>query len=76
MALVYADQATFDIKMFDRSVRSILKHTRARSDQGEKISLSLGVWSTDQFDPLPSLEQALQSAEADLKEVSMTAEVS
>ena len=76
VALVYADQATFDIKMFDRSVRSILKHTRARSDQGEKISLSLGVWSTDQFDPLPSLEQALQSAEADLKEVSMTAEVS
>jgi sigma-B regulation protein RsbU (phosphoserine phosphatase) len=75
IALVYANEGGFDSSMFDRAVRSILNHTQSRSDQGEKISLSLGVWSTDQFEPLPTLEQVLNSAEQSLKPIGL-AEVS
>jgi sigma-B regulation protein RsbU (phosphoserine phosphatase) len=76
IALVYADHISFDISMFDRSTRSILNHTQSRSDQGEQICLSLGVWSTDQFDPAPSFDQVIAAAESNLKQISIASEAS
>lgn len=67
IALVYADQQTFNPGMFERSTRSILKHTHQLNDQGKKIELSLGCWHGEHFDPMPRIDDILQQTENNIR---------
>ncbi len=67
IALVYADHNTFNLEMFERSTRSILKHTHQLSDQGKKLNLSMGTWNTEQFDPMPKVSDVLLQTESNLR---------
>lgn len=71
IALVYADQMTFNSDMFERSTASILKHTHQLSDQGKKLNLSMATCCTDDFDPLPQVDDILIKAEQKLKPLNM-----
>lgn len=67
IALVYADSDAFSPEVFARSTSSILKHTNYQTDQGKKLSLSMGTWNTDQFDPAPVVNEILLQTERNLK---------
>ncbi len=69
IALMYADQSTFNTDMFERSTTSILKHTHQFTDQGKKLNLSISIWYSDQFDPLPQVADVLGKAEGNLKRI-------
>ncbi|MBT7046032.1 MAG: response regulator [Gammaproteobacteria bacterium] len=69
IALVYADQQTFNTDMFKRSTNSILKHTNQFTDQGKKLRLSISIWYSDQFDPLPDISKILHAAEENFKSI-------
>lgn len=71
IALIYADADKFSQEMFERSTRSILKHTHLISDQGKRIRMSLSCWNTDQFDPVPTPANIIGNTEMDLKPISM-----
>ena len=75
IALVYADHLTFDINMFERSTRSILRHTHAKTDRGENLRLSMSTWNTDQFDNPPSVEDILLSTEQGLQPIEAEATI-
>lgn len=74
IALLYADQSTFDPIIFERSTTSILKHTHQLSDQGEKITLSIASWYSDQFDPPPVVSDLLAKAEKNLRPMDIAKE--
>ena len=57
--------------MFERSTSSILKHTQAQSDLGEKLSLSISTWNTDNFDNAYKVEDVLLEIERNLKPIDM-----
>ncbi len=69
IALVYADQKTFNTDMFKRSTNSILKHTNQFTDQGKKLRLSISIWYSDQFDPFPEISEILHTAEENFKSI-------
>jgi PleD family two-component response regulator len=73
IALLYADADKFSNEMFERSTKSILKHTHLLSDQGKRIRLSLSCWNTDQFDPVPTPAMIIGNTEMDLKPISLSA---
>lgn len=74
IAIIYADNSNQNFSMFERSTRSILKHTHQYSDQGKKLSISMSTWSSDQFDPLPMVEDILDQAETDLHPLELAEE--
>ena len=67
IALVYTDNLTFDMKLFQRSTSSILRHTQSKSDQGEQLTFSMGSWQSDDFDESTSAEKILAELEQRLK---------
>jgi PleD family two-component response regulator len=67
IAVVYSDVLTFNPVMFERSTSSILKHTHALSDQGEKLKLSISSWHTVDFEPVPEVATILNEAERNLR---------
>lgn len=69
IALIYADQNTFNTDLFKRSSTSILKHTHQLTDQGGKLNLSLSIWYSDQFDPVPKVPDILETTEGNLKPI-------
>lgn len=58
----YLEPAAFNPKMFERLIRSILKHTRQTSDQGAHLQISNGVWFSHEFDPEPLLTEIFDKA--------------
>ena len=69
IALIFADQSSFNAEVFNRSTSSILKHTHQFTDQGKKLNLSLSIWYSDQFEPLPQVAEILNSMEGNLKPI-------
>ena len=63
IALIYADSNLFNTDMFKRSTSSIFKHTHLLTDQGKKLKLSMACWNSDQFDPLPDVNDVIAQAE-------------
>ena len=71
IALVYSDLLTFNPAIFERSTRSILKHTHSISDQGDQLNLSISSWHTVEFDPVPEVAAILGEAEKNLRPIDM-----
>lgn len=69
IVLVHDDKQTFNTDMFKRSTNSILKHTNQFTDEGKKLRLSISIWYSDQFDPLPDISEVLTTAEENFKSI-------
>ncbi len=69
IALVHDDKQSFNSDMFKRSTNSILKHTNQFTDEGKKLRLSISIWYSDEFDPLPDISEVLTKAEENFKSI-------
>jgi len=69
ISLLHDNQQKFNSEMFKRSTNSILKHTNQFTDEGKKLRLSISIWYSDEFDPLPDLSEVLVKAEANFQSV-------
>lgn len=69
IALIYTDPASFDIGMFERSTRSIFRHTHHVTDQGHPFQLSMATSRWDKFDPSPDVGDLLVQVEQNFFEL-------
>lgn len=76
IALIYADQKTFNAEVFERSTTSILNHTHQFTDQGKKLNLAIAIWYSDQFDSSIQVKEVLSKVEGNLKPVKSSTESS
>jgi PleD family two-component response regulator len=69
IALIYTDPSSFDIGMFERSTRSIFRHTHHVTDQGHPFQLSMATSRWDKFDPTPDVVELLNKVEENFFEL-------
>jgi len=67
VTIYYPDPEVFDNVMFQRLVESVKRHTRQTSDQGEQLTISVGMWHGHELDPPPVVEDIIALAYLDLK---------
>lgn len=75
IALVFADHITFNLNMFERSTASILKHTNAKSDRGERLEISIATWQSEEVDKAGSVKDILNGVEQTLKPIDMAGSI-
>ncbi len=63
VSVYYQDPLVFNIEMFQRLISSIKRHTRETSDEGEHLTISAGVWNVHEFDPSPTVAEAITAAQ-------------
>jgi len=59
----YRDPQAFSVELFDRLIESIKRHTMQTTDQGKKLSISIGVWHGHEFDPAPTVAEIVAHAQ-------------
>jgi diguanylate cyclase (GGDEF)-like protein len=59
----YQDPQAFSIELFDRLIESIKRHTMQTTDQGKKLSISIGIWHGHEFDPAPTVAEIVTHAQ-------------
>ena len=59
----YQDPTKFNTDLFSRLINSIKRHTLQTTDQGKQLSISIGVWHDNDFDPAPSVTEIIDSAQ-------------
>lgn len=63
VSMFYADPTAFNIDVFHRLIASIKRHTHATSDEGKPLNISAGIWHAHSFDPQPSVNEVIASAQ-------------
>lgn len=63
VALSYQEPLVFDIKLFQRLVSNIKRHTNETSDEGKPLTMSAGVWHGHEFDPRPTVIEIISAAQ-------------
>ncbi len=69
IAVLFADPAIFNPDMFERSTRSILRHTREMTDDGHRLGISSASSHIEHFDPSPDANRYLFELESRLQPV-------
>ena len=59
----YQDPIAFNTDLFSRLINSIKRHTLQTTDQGKQLSISIGVWHDNDFDPAPSVADIVDNAQ-------------
>ncbi len=55
----YQDPGVFNNNVFDRLIQSIRRHTMQTTDQGKKLTISIGIWHGHEFDPAPTVTEVI-----------------
>ena len=63
ISIYYNDPDQFNPEMFSRLTNNVKKHTLQNNTQGNKLSLSLGVWHGHSLDPAPSVNEIIEAAQ-------------
>ncbi len=59
----YQDPLVFKVEMFQRLISNIKRHTHETSDEGERLQISAGVWQASEFNPCPTVTEAIAGAQ-------------
>jgi len=62
VSIHYQEPSVFNANMFKRLVDNVKRHTRQTSDQGEQLTISMGLWYGHELDPAPTVEEIITSA--------------
>ena len=63
MSVHYPDPEVFNSRVFDRLIQSIRRHTQQTTDQGKKLSISIGIWHGHEFSPAPTVSEVIGYAQ-------------
>ncbi|MCP3688748.1 MAG: response regulator [Gammaproteobacteria bacterium] len=63
VSLHYQDPLVFKAEMFQRLIARVKRHTHETSDEGERMQMSVGVWHTHDFNPCPTVTEAIAAAQ-------------
>jgi len=69
VSIFYEDPQIFNVSIFHRLIDSIKRHTHETSDQGRPLKISSGIWHGHGFDPQPTINDVIASAQNSLEAI-------